>query len=343
MNHSTQPHKITRRHVFPCIDGHTCGNPVRLVTDGHPHLLGATMSERRQDFITRFDWVRTALMFEPKGHNLMSGAFLYPPTRGDCDTGIIFIEVSGCLPVCGHSTIGAVTFGLEEGLIHPKTEGVVMLDTPAGLVEARYTRDGKKVTGVRIYNVPSYLAEVGVEIDCPGLGKLMVDIAYGGNFYGIIDPQKNYAGLEALGAGDIQRFSPIIRDLLNAVVQVVHPEDATIKGVSHIQWTGKPKNKRASGRNAVFYGDAAIDRSPCGTGTSARMAQLTAKGHLKAGDDYIHESLIGSIFEGRVEGETNVGDYKAIRPSVSGWARVTGQNTIFVDPDDPFWRGFQVL
>jgi 4-hydroxyproline epimerase len=339
----TQPDKITRRHVFPTIDGHTCGNPVRLVTDGHPDLRGATMSERRQDFIKRFDWVRTALMYEPRGHDIMSGAFLYPPTRKDCDTGIIYIEVSGCLPVCGHGTIGVVTFALEEGLIRPETPGVVRFDTPAGVVEAHYTLNDGKVESVRLFSVPSYLAAEGMEIDCPGLGKITVDIAYGGNFYAIIDPQKNYQGLETISAGDIQRLSPLVRNLVNQAINVVHPVDPTIRGVSHVQWTGAAQNKKADSRNAVFYGDRAIDRSPCGTGTAARMAQLAAKGKLKTGDTFVHESIIGSLFEGRVEEQTTLGKFSGIRPSISGWARITGLGTIIVDPDDPFWRGFQVL
>ncbi len=343
MSQPTEPHKITRRHIFPCIDGHTCGNPVRLVTDGHPDLKGKTMSERRQDFIQRFDWVRTALMYEPRGHDIMSGAFLYPATDKSCDSGIIYIEVSGCLPMCGHGTIGAVTFALEEGLIRPKTPGVVRLDAPAGVVEAHYVKQDRKVESVRLKNVPSYLAAEGVVITCPGLGEISLDIAFGGNFYAIIDPQKNYRGLETISAGDIQRLSPLVRNLVNEAIDVVHPVDPTIRGVSHVQWTGSAQNPKADGRNAVFYGDKAIDRSPCGTGTSARMAQLAAKGRLRAGDTFVHESIIGSLFEGRVEEETTLSEYPAIRPSISGWAKITGHNTIYVGPDDPFWRGFQVL
>lgn len=343
MPFETEPNSITRRYEFKCIDGHTCGNPVRLVISGHPELLGETMSEKRQDFIKRFDWIRTALMYEPRGHDLMSGSFLYPATRDDCDTGIIYIEVSGCLPVCGHGTIGTVTFALEQGLVKPKQPGVLVLDTPAGVIKCSYEEKDGKVTSVRLTNVPSYLAKVGVIIDCPELGEISVDIAYGGNFYAIIDDQKNFAGLESLSAGDIQRLSPLIRNLVNEKVETVHPEDATIKGVSHVMWTGAPTDKTADGRNAVFYGDKGIDRSPCGTGTSARMAQLAAKGKLKPGDDYIHESILGSLFHGHVEAFAKVGGLDAIVPSIGGWARQTGENTISVDPADPFWKGFQVI
>jgi 4-hydroxyproline epimerase len=327
---------------FFCIDGHTCGNPVRLVAGGGPLLRGASMSERRQDFLERYDWVRTALMFEPRGHDVMSGAILYPPCRPDCDTGILYIEVSGCLPMCGHGTIGAVTLGLEHGLIAPRAAGEVRLDTPAGLVVAACERDGRYVERVRLTNVASYLALPEVRVDCPELGELVVDIAYGGNFYAIVEPQPNYAGLDSLDAGAIQRLSSELRRRLNAQLEVVHPEDPTIRGVSHIQWTGPAHDPRAHARNAVFYGAAAIDRSPCGTGTSARMAQLAARGALAPGDEFVHESIIGSLFEGRIEALAEVGGRPAIIPSVAGWARMTGLNTIFVDERDPYAHGFQL-
>lgn len=329
-------------HSFSCVDGHTCGNPVRLVIGGGPILYGATMSDRRQDFIARFDWVRRSLMFEPRGHDVMSGAILYPPLREDCDIAILYIEVTGCLPMCGHGTIGSVTFALEHGLVTPREEGVVALDTPAGKVTARYQRNGAHVDSVRLYNVPSYLAMEAVPVTVEGVGELVVDIAYGGNFYAIIDPQKNFPGLEDVAVDWLLRWSPVVRRRVNEVVSVIHPDNPTIRGVSHVQWTGAPRDARAHGRNAVFYGERAIDRSPCGTGTSARMAQLAAKGRLKAGDDFIHESIIGTLFDGRVEAAAQVGNHAAILPSVAGWARVTGLNTIFVDPRDPLAGGFSL-
>lgn len=331
------------RKTFFCIDGHTCGNPVRLVAGGGPLLAGDTMSARRQDFIQRFDWIRTALMYEPRGHDVMSGSILYPPCRDDCDIGVLYIEVSGCLPMCGHGTIGTVTFALEQGLATPAEEGTLRLDTPAGPVVVSYEREGDYIETVRLTNVPSYLAMTEVSVHCPGLGDLVVDIAYGGNFYAIIDPQPNYTGLETMAASDIQRLSPILRKQLNDKIDVVHPDDPTIRGISHIQWTGTPSNPRAHGRNAVFYGEKAIDRSPCGTGTSARMAQLVSKGQLAVGDDFVHESIIGSLFEGRVERKAPIGSIDAIVPSIAGWARLTGLNTIMVDPRDPYAHGFQLL
>jgi 4-hydroxyproline epimerase len=329
-------------HTFTCLDGHTCGNPVRLVTGGAPLLRGASMSERRQDFLARYDWIRRALMFEPRGHDVMSGSFLYPPTRADCDVGILFIEVSGCLPMCGHGTIGTVTMALENGLVEPATPGTVALDAPAGRVLARYERDGRFVSRVRITNVASYLAAAGIAIDVPGLGELVVDVAYGGNYYAIVEPQRSYAGLESLSAGDILRLSPVVRRLVAEKLDPVHPEDPTIRGVSHVMWTGRPRDSKAHGRNAVFYGDKAIDRSPCGTGTSARMAHLAAGGKLAVGQDFVHESIIGTLFEGRVEAAARIGNQAGIIPSVAGWARQHGINTIFVDERDPLAHGFQV-
>lgn len=330
------------RYTFACLDGHTCGNPVRLITSGAPDLRGATMSEKRQDFIARYDWIRTALMFEPRGHAMMSGAFLYPPCSADADASILFVETSGCLPMCGHGTIGTLTMALENGLIVPRQAGRVVLDAPAGRVEAEIEWDGDHVAGVRIFNVPSFLTQSGVEIACPGLGRLRLDIAYGGNFYAIIEPQATCTALDGLTAADILRYSPVIRDLVNAAVSVVHPDDPSVAGVSHVLWTGAPTREEAHARNAVFYGEGAIDRSPCGTGTSARMAQLAARGDLSPGDAFVHESIIGSLFHGRVESTSTVGDHPAIRPSIRGWAIQTGINTIFVDDRDPFRHGFHV-
>ncbi|MER9328136.1 4-hydroxyproline epimerase [Mesorhizobium sp. M0488] len=327
---------------FFCIDGHTCGNPVRLVAGGGPLLRGSTMMERRAHFLAEYDWIRTGLMFEPRGHDVMSGSILYPPTRYDCDIAILFIETSGCLPMCGHGTIGTVTMAIEHGLIKPKTPGVLRLDTPAGLVVAEYKQVGDYVEEVRITNVPSFLHAEGLTVECPGLGEITVDVAYGGNFYAIVEPQANYRDMADHSAGDLIAWSPVVRQRLNEKYSFVHPENPGINRLSHMLWTGQPTHAEADARNAVFYGDKAIDRSPCGTGTSARMAQLHAKGKLKAGDAFVHESIIGSLFKGKVEQEVAVAGKPAIIPSIGGWARMTGLNTIFIDDRDPFAHGFVV-
>ncbi|WP_136162125.1 4-hydroxyproline epimerase [Sphingomonas flavalba] len=331
------------RHSFFCIDGHTAGNPVRLVAGGAPLLRGQSMAERRQDFLARFDWIRTGLCFEPRGHDMMSGGFLYPPTREDSDAGILFIETSGCLPMCGHGTIGILTFALENGLITPREPGRVRVEVPAGVIDADYRVEGDRVVAVRIRNVPAYLALEGIEIDVPGFGSLTVDVSYGGNFYAIIEPQGPYTGLDALGASRIIDLSRTIRAMLRERCEPVHPLESTIRGVSHVLWADAPKGDGADGRNAVFYGEKAIDRSPCGTGTSARMAHLVARGKLKVGDRFVHESYIGSRFIGRVEATADIAGKPGIIPSIEGSAIATGINTIWIDRADPFWAGFSVV
>ena len=331
-------------HFF-CIDAHTCGNPVRVVTGGSiPFLTGATMSEKRQHFLREYDWIRHGLMFEPRGHDMMSGSILYPPIDPANDAGVLFIETSGCLPMCGHGTIGTVTVAIEQNLIRPKTPGVLKLEVPAGLVRAEYVLDGSRVSSVKITNIKSYLAAEKLAVTCPDLGELTVDVAYGGNFYAIVDPQANFAGLEQrYKAEQLIAWARAMRTDMNERYTFVHPENDTISGLSHVLWAGKPLADTSTARNAVFYGDKAIDRSPCGTGTSARMAQWYAQGRLKPGDEFIHESIIGSIFTGRIEAETSLAGQPAIVPSIEGWARIYGYNHIIIDEDDPYAHGFQVL
>ena len=301
------------------------------------------MSERRQDFLARFDWIRLGLMFEPRGHDMMSGGFLYPPFDAANDAAILFMETSGCLPMCGHGTIGMITFAIEHGLIRPRTPGRLSVEVPAGVIGIEYTTAGDKVASVTIRNVPSYIAARGVRIEVPELGPLTVDVAYGGNFYAIIEPQNGYRGIDELGASRILALSPIVRSLVRAALEPVHPLDPTIRGVSHVMWTDRPKNAGADGRNAVFYGDRAIDRSPCGTGTSARLAHLAGTGRLRAGQPFVHESIIGSRFIGRVQGTVDLKGISAIIPSIEGAAFATGFNTLWIDPEHPFPTGFQVI
>ncbi len=332
------------KQTFNCIDAHTCGNPVRLVKEGGPVLDGSNMSEKRQHFLKDYDWIRKGLMFEPRGHDMMSGSILYPPHDPQNDVAVLFIETSGCLPMCGHGTIGTITIAIEAGLIQPKQKGIVKMEAPAGLVNITYKEEKGKVKSVRLTNVASYLAATELTVDCPELGEIVVDVSYGGNFYAIVDIQKNFKGLEHYSADKLISWARELRQRINAKYNFVHPENETIKGCSHILWTGAVLDKTSTARNAVFYGDKAIDRSPCGTGTSARMAQWYAKGKLKAGDEFVHESIIGSKFIGRIEEECFVAGKPAIRPSIEGWAKIYGQNIITIDTDDdPYALGFQVL
>lgn len=329
---------------FTCIDAHTCGNPVRLVAEGGPELSGRNMSEKRQHFLKEYDWIRKGLMFEPRGHDMMSGSILYPPHDPENDVAVLFIETSGCLPMCGHGTIGTITIAIEEGLIKPRTEGIVRMEAPAGLVLVSYVKEGGKVKSVKLVNVPSYLAAESLKVESPSLGPLTIDVSYGGNFYAIVEVQENFKGIEHYKAENLIQWARELRLVINAQHTFVHPENPTINGCSHILWTGAVLDPSSTARNAVFYGDKAIDRSPCGTGTSARMAQWYAQGRLKKGDIFIHESIIGSRFRGTIEEETHVGGRPAIRPGIEGWAKIYGHNIITIDEeDDPYAYGFQVI
>lgn len=328
---------------FTCIDGNTAGNPVRVVISPTPKLEGNTMMEKRIHFLKEFDWIRKGLMFEPRGHDMMSGSFFFPPQDASNDVAVLFIETSGCLPMCGHGLIGTITILIEEKLVLPKEKGILRVETPAGLIIASYTQEAEKVTAVKFTNIASFLYASGLEVEHPELGKLKVDVAYGGNFYAIVDPQVNFKGIEDYTTGKLIDFSKSLRILVNELQEFIHPEDSNIQGCSHVLWAGKTLDKTSTARNAVFYGDKAIDRSPCGTGTSARMAQWYAQDKLKVGSSFIHESIIGSTFKGTVEQKTTAGSFLAITPSIEGSARITGYNTILIDFEDPYAAGFQVI
>ena len=333
------------RSVFKCIDAHTCGNPVRLIVEGAPILHGINMSEKRQFFLNNFDWIRKGLMFEPRGHDMMSGAILFPPHSSKNDFSILYIETSGCLPMCGHGTIGAVTIAIQEKLIIPKKPGYLNIETPAGIINITYKQIDEKVNSVKLTNVDSFLAAKKCSIVSNDLGEIFFDVSYGGNYYAIIEPQNNFSGIHNFKAGEIIRYSQEIRKKINKKYpnRFIHPNDSSIRGVSHLLWTGNTLDSYSSSRNAVFYGDKAIDRSPCGTGTSARMAQLYERGDLKIKEQFVHESYIGSKFTGQVERESKVGEFNAIVPSVEGWAKVYGYNKILIDDEDPYAHGFQVI
>jgi 4-hydroxyproline epimerase len=312
-------------------------------------LEGVNMSEKRQHFIREYDWIRRGLMFEPRGHDMMSGSILYPPHDPANDVAVLFIETSGCLPMCGHGTIGTITIGIEAGLIKPQLPGMVRMEAPAGLIEIEYKSshraDGSLgVDAVKLLNVPAFLHTEALTVECPVLGEIQVDVSFGGNFYAIVDEQANFKGIDAYSVGELIGWSRILRERINALKTFIHPADPTIQGCSHILWSGSVIDRSSTARNAVFYGDKAIDRSPCGTGTSARMAQWYKKEKLRSGDAFIHESVIGSKFIGAIESELDYYGFKAIRPSIEGWAKVYGENRITIDPeDDPYAYGFQVI
>jgi proline racemase len=329
------------RRLFTAVDAHTVGEPARIIVGGIPYIPGTTMFEKKRHLEEQWDDIRQLLMYEPRGHNAMSGAILTQPTVPEADIGIVFIEVGGCLPMCGHDTIAACTVLLETGIL-PATAPVtpLVLETPAGLVRAEVEVGAHGVTGVTFQNVPAFLAVKEVEVDVPGVGRIVADIAYGGNFYAILPAAMVAVPLEPPHATRFVQIGREIRTALNAQVDVAHPENPGIRGVSHVMFTAPPTQPAATHKNAVLYGASGIDRSPCGTGTSARMAQLHARGQLGLHQPFVHESIIGSLFYGQLIGETRVGAYPAVVPTIKGRAYISGFNTIILDPEDPFPQGF---
>lgn len=328
--------------VFSAVDSHTEGMPTRVITSGPGVLPGATMFDKMRYLVTERDDLRTLLMYEPRGHAAMSGAILQPPTRPDADAGVVFIEVSGCLPMCGHGTIGTATVLVETGMVEIKEPvTLIRLDTPAGLVEASVEVSDGRARAVTLRNVPSYLHLRDARVQVPGLGDLTLDLAFGGNFYAILPATA--AGLEVrpdlhdkIVATGLQ-----IMDAVNGQLEFAHPENPEINECRHVVFTAPPEGDLPA-RAAVAIHPGWVDRSPCGTGTSARMAQLAARGKLGLHEDFVHGSLIGTTFTGRLVDTTTVGPFPAVVPTVRGRAWVTAMGHYLLDPDDPFPSGFLI-
>lgn len=329
------------RHVYHAVDSHTEGMPTRVITGGVGAVPGATMAERRRHFAGHLDHLRTLLMYEPRGHSAMSGAILQPPTRPDADVGVLFVEVSGLLPMCGHGTIGVATVLVETGMV-PVTEPVttVRLDTPAGLVSAEVRVTDGVARAVTLTNVPAFCAGLDLTTEVPGYGRITYDLAYGGNFYAFVEldalrlPFDRAAKDELLAAG-----LAVMEAVNSGPDRPVHPADPAISGLKHVYLAAPGSNARRS-RHAMAIHPGWFDRSPCGTGTSARMAQLHARGLLPLHTDFVNESFIGTEFTGRLTGETEVGGVPAVVPRVTGRAWITGTAQYFLDPADPFPAGF---
>ncbi|HEX2923257.1 MAG TPA: 4-hydroxyproline epimerase [Chloroflexota bacterium] len=329
------------KRLFTAIDSHTVGEPARIIVGGIPYIPGDTMFDKKRYIEEQRDDIRQLLMYEPRGHSSMSGAIITAPTTPGADVGLVFIEVSGCLPMCGHDTIAACTVLLETGILpakEPVTE--LVLDTPAGIVRAQVEVSEGGVRGVTFENVPSYLALKDAEVVVPGIGRIVADISYGGNFYAILPAETVAVPIEPQHAGEFVRIGRKIRSALNEKYEVVHPENPMISGVSHVMFTGPATNPEATVKNTVIYGPSGMDRSPCGTGTSARMAQLHARGELPLKRQFVHESIIGSLFYGKLVREAKVGEFPAVVPTIRGRAFISGFNTIVLDPEDPFPNGF---
>ncbi|MGH4031573.1 proline racemase family protein [Actinomycetota bacterium Odt1-20B] len=332
------------RHVFHAVDSHTEGMPTRVITGGVGVIPGATMAERREHFIGRLDHLRTLLMYEPRGHAAMSGAILQPPTRPDADYGVLYIEVSGLLPMCGHGTIGVATVLVETGMV-PVVEPVttVRLDTPAGLVSVDVHVTDGAAKAVTFTNVPAFCVALDRKIDVPGLGTVTYDLAFGGNFYAFVELAALGLPFDRAHKEELLAAGLAVMDAVNADPdhRPVHPEQPAIAGLKHV-YLAAPGSDAHRSRHAMAIHPGWFDRSPCGTGTSARMAQLHARGQLPLDRDFVNESFIGTEFTGRLVEETTVGGTPAVVPTITGRAWITGTAQYFLDPEDPFPQGFLV-
>lgn len=326
--------------VYRTIDTHTGGNPTRTIISGMPKLEGTTMAEKMLDMKRNHDSIRRLLMNEPRGHEVMSGACLVPPCHEEADVGVIYIETGGYLPMCGHDTIGFCTALVECGLIpveEPIT--VIKLDTPAGLVRAEVTVKDGTALQVAFRNIPAFLHSVS-RVNVPGLGDVACEIAYGGNFFAIIDSRTCGLQLEPSNAAAIVRQAVQIRQAINKCLVVKHPESPFIQGVTHIEFYGEARDPEADLRNAVVVPPGGIDRSPCGTGTSAKLAALFAQGKIGLGETFVYESIVGSLFRGRVVEQTMVGMQPGVVTEIAGTARMMGMHTFYSNPEDPLNEGF---
>ncbi|WP_022873897.1 proline racemase family protein [Nesterenkonia alba] len=330
------------QHVYHAVDSHTEGMPTRVITGGVAPIPGATMGQRRLWFMENRDHLRKLLMREPRGHSAMSGAILQPATREDADWGVLFIEVSGLLPMCGHGTMGVCTVLVETGMVEvtePTT--TIRLDTPAGLVTAEVAVREGRAESVTITNVPSFHLRTAATVEVPGLGEVTYDLAFGGNFYAVVDLDSLGLPFEKAAKDQLLAAGLKIMDAINTADEPIHPVRPDIRGCHHVYLTA-PGSTAQHSRHAMAIHPGWFDRSPCGTGTSARMAQLHAHGELGLGEDFINESFIGSRFIGRLVGQTQVGEYPAVVPTVTGRAWITGTAQYFLDPTDPYPEGFEL-
>ncbi|MDL9979983.1 proline racemase family protein [Microbacterium sp. ASV49] len=328
------------RRVLQAVDSHTEGMPTRVVTGGVGRIPGATMNDRRLYAMEHLDDLRGFLMNEPRGHASMSGALLQPPARDDADWGVVFIEASGFLPMCGHGTIGVATVLVETGMVEvtePVTE--IRLDVPAGLVIARVTVEDGKAKSVTIENVPSFVERLDERIDVPGYGEISYSVAFGGNFYALVDLDAVGLPFDRARQDDIVQAGLAIMDAINTQRPPRHPEIDGANHVHHVEFIA-PGSDAVRSRHAMAIHPGWFDRSPCGTGTSARMAELYARGELALETPFVNESFIGTEFTGRLLRETTVGDIAAVVPTITGRAWITGLGQYMLDEDDPFPAGF---
>ncbi len=328
-------------HMFRTIETHTGGNPTRTILGGIPPIPGATMMDKVEYFRAHYDWIRTHLMFEPRGHGVMSGCVLTEPVNPEADLGVIYIEVGGYLPMCGHDTIGLVTALIETGqvpAVSPTTR--LVLDTPSGIVRTAAQVEDGRVLSVSFENVPAFLYAREVMVPVPGWGEISVDIAWGGNFYGLVDAEQ--LGLELVPDQTRRAISlaRAIRQAVDQMVDIVHPELPTVRGLTHVEFFSAPTHPEADVKNMVIVPPGGVDRSPCGTGTTAKAATLWSRGQLSVGGSFVHESVTGALFTATILRETRVASQEAVIVRIGGSAQVYGESTFVVDPDDPLIEGF---
>ncbi|HEK9101780.1 proline racemase family protein [Bacillus cereus] len=331
------------KKVFTTIDTHTGGNPTRTVINGLPKLEGDTMSEKMLFMKEKYDWIRTFLMFEPRGHDVMSGALLTDPCDPEADVGVIYIETGGYLPMCGHDTIGVCTALIETGMVEVKEPYThIKLDTPAGLVTTKVYVENGKAKEVTFCNVPAFLLK-SVEVHIENIGNVQCDIAYGGNFYAITDARKLGVQLTTDNSAEIIETAIRIRDAINATVPISHPEFSFIEGVTHVEFFCDPTNEQADVKNTVIVPPGGIDRSPCGTGTSAKLATLYAHQKIDKEELFVHESIVGSLFKGKIVSTTNVGEIEAVITEITGSAWMMGMHQFLYHEEDILKDGFILI
>lgn len=329
--------------VIRTVESHTGGNPTRTVLSGIGRIPGATMMAKMEHMRAHMDGLRQLLMFEPRGHGVMSGCVLTEPVSEGADLGVIYIEVGGYLPMCGHDTIGLVTALVESGQIEARAPGAtVVLDTPSGVVEAHAAVADGRVRSVRFDNVPSFVLHRDLEVEVPGLGRIVLDVAWGGNFYGLVEAGAAGVRLEPAGAAAAIAAARAIRAAVDARVEIVHPLFPNVRGLTHVEFYGPPSRPGADVKNLVVVPPGGVDRSPCGTGTCAKAAVLWARGELGPGESFVHESVTGATFRATVLAEARVAGMPAVRVRIEGSAHVYGESTFVLEDDDPLPRGYFV-
>lgn len=327
--------------TIQAIDSHTAGEATRIVVGGIPNIKGNTMPEKKQYLEDHLDHIRTAIMLEPRGHNDMFGSVMTQPCDPDADFGIIFMDGGGYLNMCGHGSIGAMTVAVETGVV-PMEEPVtkVVMEAPAGIIKGDVKVENGKVQSVSIFNVPAFLYKKDQEVELPGVGKVKFDISFGGSFFAIVHASQLGLKIEPKNAAKLTDLAMELRDIINREIEIQHPTLEHIKTVDLVEIWDEPTNEKATYKNVVIFGQGQVDRSPCGTGTSAKLATLHARGELKEGEKFVYESILGTLFEGEIVGTTKVGEFDAVLPKITGSAYMTGFNNFLIDEDDPVKYGF---